>query len=202
MNNIWLVRNTAGNDWGSTRLHDAISLNGAFQSPQVDTRTWWERDADQDIQSWGSAATTYFTINQGNVGIGIINPQNKLDVNGTIHSKQVKVDLTGWADYVFKPTYHLPTLAEIKTYIDKNHHLPDMPSEAEIAKDGVNLGEMNKVLVKKVEELTLYLIEKDKIQIEQKEVNRKQSAQLKLQQEQIDKLSQQLEYLIKISQKR
>lgn len=97
----------------------------------------------------------------GNVGIGIAHPQNKLDVNGTIHSKTVLVDLNGWADYVFKPTYQLRPLTEVKAYIDQNKHLPEIPSEQEIAKNGLNVGEMNKLLMKKVEELTLYLIEKD-----------------------------------------
>lgn len=98
----------------------------------------------------------------GNVGIGITHPQNKLDVNGTIHSKAVLIDLNGWADYVFKPAYQLRPLAEVKAYIDQNQHLPEFPSEQEMIKSGLNVGEMNKLLMKKVEELTLYLIEKDK----------------------------------------
>ena len=132
--------------------------------------------------------------NAGNVGIGTSNPLNKLDVNGTIHSKQVNVDLTGWPDYVFKPNYHLPSLADIKTYINKNHHLPDMPSEAEVAKNGLNLGEMNKLLTKKVEELTLYLIEKDKEIKEEKALNGRTTQS---QQHQIDELKKQVALLIK-----
>jgi hypothetical protein len=101
----------------------------------------------------------------GNVGIGTPTPDSKLAVNGTIHSKEVKVDLTGWPDYVFKPKYKLSSLLEVKQYINQNHHLPEMPSEAEVAKEGINLGEMNKLLTKKVEELTLYAIEqKDEIE--------------------------------------
>jgi len=97
--------------------------------------------------------------NAGNVGIGIASPDAKLAVNGTIHSKSVLVDMLGWSDFVFKPAYKLPSLAEVKTYIDKNHHLPDVPSAADVEKNGVNLGEMNKILLQKVEELTLYLME-------------------------------------------
>jgi hypothetical protein len=105
------------------------------------------------------------TIDQnGNVGIGTTNPDQLLSVNGTIHSKQVKVDLTGWPDYVFKPEYHLPSLSEVKNYIDQNQHLPNMPSEIEVAKNGVDLGEMVKLQTKKIEELILYLIDKDKKQ--------------------------------------
>jgi hypothetical protein len=97
----------------------------------------------------------------GNVGIGTTTPDTKLAVNGTIHSKEVKVDLTGWPDYVFNSKYDLPSLLEVKTYVDQNQHLPDMPSAQEVKDNGINLGEMNKLLTKKVEELTLYMIDKD-----------------------------------------
>lgn len=109
----------------------------------------------------------------GNVGIGTTTPDTKLAVNGTIHSKEVKVDLTGWSDYVFKLTYQLPKLSEIKSYIDLNQHLPDMPSATEVEKDGLNLGEMVKLQTKKIEELTLYLIEKDEKEKEQETTNKK-----------------------------
>jgi hypothetical protein len=62
----------------------------------------------------------------------------------------------------------LPALSQVKEYIDKNHHLPDMPSAKEVKDNGLNLGEMNAILTKKVEELTLYLIEQNK-RIEQLE---------------------------------
>ena len=113
-----------------------------------------------------------WAVNMGNVGIGTTAPDAKLAVNGTIHTKEVRVDLTGWSDYVFNKEYVLPTLMEVKNYIDKNHHLPDMPSEKEVLANGVNLGEMNKVLTKKVEELTLYLIAKDdQLNAQQKDIS-------------------------------
>lgn len=99
----------------------------------------------------------------GNVGIGTTDSKGyKLAVNGSVIATSVTVKLyPNWPDYVFKKDYRLPSLTEVKTYIDKNQHLPEIPSAAEIAKDGLNLGDMNKLLMKKVEELTLYLIEKD-----------------------------------------
>ncbi|MDB5123552.1 MAG: hypothetical protein JWP94_1681 [Mucilaginibacter sp.] len=134
-------------------------------------------------------------INGGNVGIGTTDPGTyMLAVNGSVHARQVNVDMTGWSDYVFNRNYLLPSLTSIKAYIDQNHHLPDMPSEQQIIKDGLNLGEMNKLLVKKIEELTLYLIQEDN-------KDNEQSVQLKYQQEQINKLQEQLNQLIKISGK-
>ena len=95
----------------------------------------------------------------GNVGIGTTIPTEKLSVNGTIRSKEVKVEAAPWPDYVFATDYALPTLSETETYIQKNHRLPNMPSAEEVAENGIALGEMNRLLVEKVEELTLYVIE-------------------------------------------
>ncbi|MGJ1392382.1 hypothetical protein ACR78F_18535 [Sphingobacterium spiritivorum] len=98
----------------------------------------------------------------GNVGIGITTPSEKLAVNGNIRAKEIMVEVANWPDYVFEEDYRLTPLTEIETFIKVNKHLPDIP-KAEIAeKEGISLGEMNKLLLKKVEELTLYLIEKDK----------------------------------------
>jgi len=99
----------------------------------------------------------------GNVGIGTANPDQKLTVNGQVHSTSVVVTSTVPADYVFNADYYLRPLAVIKTYVDKNHHLPDVPAAADFKKDGQNLGEMNMLLLKKVEELTLYLINEHKV---------------------------------------
>ncbi|MFE7088400.1 hypothetical protein ACFU8T_13410 [Sphingobacterium spiritivorum] len=84
-----------------------------------------------------------------------------LSVNGHIRAKEIKVEAANWPDYVFKKDYELKPLADLDAYIKEHGHLPDMPKAAEAEKEGVSLGEMNKLLLKKVEELTLHLIEKD-----------------------------------------
>lgn len=100
----------------------------------------------------------------GNVGIGATNPSSKLEVNGTIKTKEVNVTATGWADYVFGPEYKLMPLSEVEAFIQKNGHLPNMPSEKEVLEgQGVNLLEMNIKLLEKIEELTLYMISQEKV---------------------------------------
>ena len=98
----------------------------------------------------------------GFVGIGSLNPDAMLTVNGTIHATEVKVDLTVPADYVFKSDYKLMPLNEVEKYVKTNSHLPEIPSAAEITKNGLNMGEMQNKLLQKVEELTLYMIDQQK----------------------------------------
>jgi len=116
----------------------------------------------------------------GNVAIGTTDPKGyKLAVAGNAIAEQMTVKLQAdWPDYIFKKDYTLMPLGDLKTYIDKNHHLPEIPSAADVEKDGLNLGEMNKQLVKKVEELTLYLIEKDKELTDQKEILKRMEKRL------------------------
>lgn len=100
--------------------------------------------------------------NTGFVGINTASPQERLSVNGKIRAHEIKVETTNWPDYVFSTAYKLPSLDQTALYIKENGHLPEVPSASETEKNGISLGEMNALLLKKVEELTLHLIEKDK----------------------------------------
>ena len=97
----------------------------------------------------------------GNVGIGTSAPQYRLSVNGTVQAKEVIVN-SGWADYVFAPGYKLQPLVEVEKFIEQNHHLPDIPSAAEVQENGVSVGGMQVKLLAKIEELTLHVIELEK----------------------------------------
>lgn len=135
----------------------------------------------------------------GNVAIGTTDPKGyKLAVAGNAIAESMTVKLqSAWGDYVFKPTYKLMPLSDLKTYIDNNQHLPEIPPASQIEKDGLNLGEMNKMLVKKVEELTLYLIEKDTQLSKQENEIAKQNENALSQQEKIKQMEQRLEVLEK-----
>jgi|GEM_PF-4363462 len=111
----------------------------------------------------GDGLQTRMTIwPNGNVGIGTLMPAEKLTVEGKIKAREIRVDGQGAPDYVFDETYHKLSLAEVEKYIRLNKHLPEVPSAKELERDGMAVGEMNKLLLKKVEELTLHLIEKEK----------------------------------------
>ncbi|MFL9483217.1 hypothetical protein ACI6Q2_10615 [Chitinophagaceae bacterium LWZ2-11] len=108
----------------------------------------------------------------GNVGIGIgtSSPTEKLSVNGNIRSKKITVTQQNWPDYVFDSSYTLAPLSRVEQFIKDNKHLPDVPSAKEVADKGLDLGDNQAVLLKKIEELTLYMIEMKK---ENRRMNKK-----------------------------
>jgi uncharacterized protein YaiE (UPF0345 family) len=147
--------------------------------------------------SVGNTETKAVTIvTNGNLGIGTATPREKLSVNGKIRAHEIKVETANWPDYVFEEGYKVGTSEELESFIKANKHLPEMPAAKEIETNGLELGEVVKLQQKKIEELTLHLIEKDK-QLKHEDLA------IKVQQQKIDalekshlELKQQLELLI------
>jgi hypothetical protein len=141
--------------------------------------------------SFGTNSNTRMMIlGNGNIGIGTTAPSEKLDINGNIYTNgkiligqlntaavapyalavngsaiftkaTVKLN-ANWPDFVFEPTYNLPTLSQVEAYITKHKHLQGVPSATEVKEKGIDLGDNQTILLKKVEELTLYMIELNK----------------------------------------
>lgn len=114
---------------------------------------------------------TVLNPNGGSVGIGTTTPSEKLSVNGNIRAKKILVSQSGWPDYVFDDTYRLRPLSELSAYIQQNKHLPEIPSASEVATKGISVGDNQALLLKKIEELTLYILDLQK-QIDQLKKNK------------------------------
>ncbi len=123
-------------------------------------------------------STRMLINNYGDVGIGTNYPDAKLTVAGNIHAQEVKVTIDAGTgpDYVFEKDYDLKSLEETEKFIKSEKHLPEIPSAKEMEADGVRLGEMNMLLLKKIEELTLYTIEQQKLLNEQQQLLSEQRA--------------------------
>ncbi len=137
------------------------SSNAGFSFLAIGTSA--EKNGYSFIESVKSSGTSYgdlvMNYNGGNVGIGTRVPDAKLAVKGNIHAQEIKVDLAvPGPDYVFEKSYNLLSIEAVKSYIEANKHLPEIPSACDMEENGINLSEMNMLLLKKVEELTLYMI--------------------------------------------
>lgn len=161
--------------------------NGPLHTYKTDIDTYVNSNglSYENTAYFTSPGNSYFA---GNLGIGINKPTAKLHVEGDIRANEIKVLAPNWPDYVFEPDYNLLKIEDLKDFIDKHKHLPGIPSALEINRDGVTLGDMNVKLLKKIEELTLYLLQKDEELKNEKARNEHQQKQLDLLQSQIDKI--------------
>lgn len=151
--------------WGSqgakltTNQGAAIELRGSG-IPFIDFSN--DQSTDYDVRMI-LKNDDFLQIDGGNVGIGTSQSgSHRLAVEGSIGAREIKVEASGWSDFVFEKEYELRTLEEVEQYIGEKGHLPEIPSETDVSESGINLGEMNAKLLQKIEELTLYLIEQNK----------------------------------------
>lgn len=261
--NLWLVRDktySTTNDWYSAKLHDGISIDDQFKIPGNNTKTWWERNPNQDIQAWGNGSTTHMMMLGGRLSLNnpSSSPAARLDVketDGAYHaiiarayhtydfgyaiSSRVRMNYTKalsvtheyfggnqtqlnpketfvvygngttrigekmplstgvhndamlsvygkvlatsfyvtvapgvWADYVFEEDYELTSLRDTEDFVKQKKHLPGVPSASDVEQNGVDILEANVVLLKKLEEAYLHIIELNK-RVEQLELKDK-----------------------------
>ncbi len=127
-----------------------------------------QNSGNKTFQIFGDGRTEWQSPSNNTKMLRIYNPSltsTSKDVfavygDGKVFARQVKVwNENPWPDYVFEKNYKLLTLNELKQYIEKHKHLPNIPSACEIEQEGINVGEMNKLLLEKIEELTLYILQ-------------------------------------------
>ena len=179
--------NYIGIGTGNAQPTERLELNGSFKGPGAESAIYnfknvIGRSSDGILHLRAGKSTGPVFINYyesgpvvlanggGNVGIGVLGPTRKLEVGGDaivygdIESEKVKVSTTpgSFPDYVFKPEYKLRSLNELESFIQTNGHLPNVPKAEEVEANGQNLGEIQKKLLEKIEELTLYTIDEEK----------------------------------------
>jgi hypothetical protein len=189
-NNILQIN---GNTWTTGLTIPTRATAGyVLTSDSSGNGTWQPGSGGHWIYANG---TVYDSVD--NIAIGTSNPQGyKFAVNGTAIFTKVKVKTAGtWPDYVFAKGYHLPDLEWLEDYLAKYRHLPDIASEAEVKKDGIDVGDHAAALLKKVEELTLYLIEENKALKEQNAKQQDQATQMKTQQDRLDQQQKEIDEL-------
>ncbi len=144
------VNSNAGT--GYIQTGSSTSLNIGIDNNEIQAR-----NAD-------TAATLFLQVEGGPILIGstALAAGYKMCVDGKVACEEVLVELSGnWPDYVFKPDYNLPSLQELATHIQRKGHLPGVPNATEIEENGIEVGHMNKILLEKIEELTLYILQQE-----------------------------------------
>lgn len=168
-----LARLWEGNTVGEGTYLGVKAYNTAANTKSFSLEHMFYGELNSSINFFrGNSRTGGFITISVNNGTDLCKLSDKLfEVNGTIRSNEVKIEATAWSDFVFDECYRLPSLSEVEAHIKENKHLPDIPSEKEVLKDGINVVEMQAKLLQKIEELTLYVIDQDKkIENQNKEI--------------------------------
>ncbi len=132
-------------------------------------KTWDNSLPIISIENVNFTSSPFTVYGSGKTAIGIKKPSltgphsdAMLSVDGKMVAKEIIVSTSNWADYVFAKGYHLPNLSDIENYYLANNHLPEVPSEKEVKENGINVADMNVILLKKIEELTILMVEQEK----------------------------------------
>lgn len=154
-NDYALMLNSSGLGWGS-----GMVFRNSYNNNIIDYGIY--NGCDKKLHFSHPFNGDAIIIDGDKVGIGESSPKYKLDVRGTIHAQEVRVDMNEWSDFVFNKGYKLAPLKEVYNYIKENGHLPNIPSEKELKENGINITKIQSKLLQKIEELTLYIIEQEK----------------------------------------
>lgn len=169
---IWLRGNTTyhynSNTSQNPAIYDGVKNALPFQEENGPVHSF-KTVVDNYINSWGKTTEgTLYSLNgglnymNGSLALGTLDTKGyKLAVNGNMRVHEIRVETANWPDYVFEKGYSLTPIKQLEEFISLNKHLPEIPKAADAEKNGVDLGEMNKKLLKKIEEFTLYLIEQE-----------------------------------------
>ncbi|MES2556821.1 MAG: hypothetical protein V4604_11765 [Bacteroidota bacterium] len=172
-----------GNTQGRFVIASSILTTGAIgdQTLTITPNTTAGQDdwnTNNELKFYNNGLLEKSTVTASQKVLTVHRPDLTQDVfrvygNGVVWATEVNVALTsGFPDYVFESSYELMPLSEVRAYIQTNGHLPNVPTAAAVATDGINVGEMTKTLVEKVEELTLYLLQQDeKMKQQQAEID-------------------------------
>ncbi|MDD3860993.1 MAG: hypothetical protein PHW83_12400, partial [Bacteroidales bacterium] len=134
-----------------------------------------DQEKGDALMFWSRIGAPLLVVGEGvKVGIGLENPEYELDVAGDLRVKgsirvcnivyadELVATNPTWCDYVFNSDYSLMSISELENFIAQNKHLPNIPSATEVENEGLKLKEMNQLMMQKIEELTLYIIELNK----------------------------------------
>ncbi|MBL4708549.1 MAG: hypothetical protein JKY48_08945, partial [Flavobacteriales bacterium] len=174
---------------GTSSPNSALDVRGAINIEGGNYKSWTNRHWSERIYlPMGSAIVTssrtdpnlggngkhlgfgmtnsgwYFITGDDDLGSDGSDPKYAMfvDTDGKLTTREIEVTLNGWPDYVFEDNYDLTSLEKVESFIEENGHLPNVPSAKEVEDNGLNLGEMDAILLQKIEELTLYMIEQNK----------------------------------------
>jgi hypothetical protein len=140
---------------GYTMVIDGCQIESTDESLYLNART------KQHVVIAKGGGDVLLATGGGRVGIGLGDPEHELDVCGTIRAEEIIVQAE-WCDFVFEPDYALMPLPEVERCISESGHLPGVQAAETLESDGVPLGVASSMLMQKIEELTLYIIEQDK----------------------------------------
>lgn len=163
-----------GNYTVDTHIASPLCVKGPSNNAQLEIGNSTTYDGNY-IMSYDRVASAYKNLvirtqstqtltilTNGNVGIGCTNPQVKLAVDGKIKASEMEITTGPCSDFVFEPDYDLMSLSVLEEYVTNNKHLPEIPSAKEFEENGYSVREMDDILLRKVEELTLYIIQQQK----------------------------------------